>query len=302
MYLNHFEKTDMARLEQILSTLKDVHGITMKFDLEDPVTEEKLFECVLQWDTRREQIVAESQFNSYQQNPDYIKSMLILEAARIMLKEIAPKRRPKSVNESILDEKVLGDSNESPHMRLSMQISDIAARIPQKNEALTAFSNELAVLADNLRHQTSLTGQQQDILSWLRGLPKPLTITAIADAGAKKYGIGLARQRRQEVVSWPSVDEARGNKDLDGNGDGDFADVRIARMIASGVPKPVAIAKTRKKTYNKESVVDGVLRKYKKRPVSGIYQDGYFRDDRGNSITYDKTAREYRHYDTVKKK
>lgn len=42
--------------------------------------------------------------------------------------------------------------------------------------------------------------------------------------------------------------------DQDEDGDNDFADVRIARMIASGVPKEVAIAKTRNKSYNKEEV------------------------------------------------
>jgi len=40
--------------------------------------------------------------------------------------------------------------------------------------------------------------------------------------------------------------------DQDSDGDNDFADVRIARMIASGVPKEVAIKKTRNKKYNKK--------------------------------------------------
>lgn len=40
--------------------------------------------------------------------------------------------------------------------------------------------------------------------------------------------------------------------DQDYDGDNDFADIRIARMIASGVPKEVAIAKVRGKSYNEE--------------------------------------------------
>jgi hypothetical protein len=40
--------------------------------------------------------------------------------------------------------------------------------------------------------------------------------------------------------------------DQDTDGDTDFADVRIARMIASGVPREVAIQKTRNKPYNKK--------------------------------------------------
>ena len=40
------------------------------------------------------------------------------------------------------------------------------------------------------------------------------------------------------------LDEAEG--DQDGDGDSDFADVMIARMVASGMPKEKAVQKTRK--------------------------------------------------------
>lgn len=41
--------------------------------------------------------------------------------------------------------------------------------------------------------------------------------------------------------------------DQDSDGDNDFADIRIARMIASGVPKEVAMQKTKNKPYNKKT-------------------------------------------------
>jgi len=44
------------------------------------------------------------------------------------------------------------------------------------------------------------------------------------------------------------------SKDQDQDGDNDFADVVIARMIASGVPKEKAIAMVKDKSYNKEEV------------------------------------------------
>lgn len=44
------------------------------------------------------------------------------------------------------------------------------------------------------------------------------------------------------------------SKDQDQDGDNDFADVRIARMIASGVPREKAIAMTKNKSYNKEEI------------------------------------------------
>ena len=46
------------------------------------------------------------------------------------------------------------------------------------------------------------------------------------------------------------------SKDKDGDGDEDFADVMIARMIASGVPKEKAIAMTKNKSYNKKDGLD----------------------------------------------
>ncbi len=48
----------------------------------------------------KDDIVNESQFNSYNTNPDYAKHTLILEAVRLYLAEIAPKRMRKKVKES----------------------------------------------------------------------------------------------------------------------------------------------------------------------------------------------------------
>jgi hypothetical protein len=50
---------------------------------------------------------------------------------------------------------------------------------------------------------------------------------------------------------YSSVYEAK-KVDQDKDGDNDFADVRIARMIASGVPKEVAVQKVKNKPYNEE--------------------------------------------------
>jgi hypothetical protein len=54
------------------------------------------------------------------------------------------------------------------------------------------------------------------------------------------------------VAAYASIYEAKKKVDQDQDGDNDFADVQIARMIASGVPKEVAISKTKNKAYNKE--------------------------------------------------
>lgn len=61
-----------------------------------------------------------------------------------------------------------------------------------------------------------------------------------------------AKTIRDIADAYSSIYEAKKQVDQDQDGDNDFADVRIARMVASGVPKEVAIAKVRNKSYNKE--------------------------------------------------
>jgi hypothetical protein len=52
----------------------------------------------------------------------------------------------------------------------------------------------------------------------------------------------------------PCVCESISN-DRDHDGDADFADIMIARMVKSGVPQHVAIQKVKNKSYNKESTI-----------------------------------------------
>jgi hypothetical protein len=56
--------------------------------------------------------------------------------------------------------------------------------------------------------------------------------------------------------AYSSIYEAKKKVDQDKDGDNDFADVRVARMVASGVPKEVAIAKVKNKSYNEEVEID----------------------------------------------
>jgi len=79
-----------------------------------------------------------------------------------------------------------------------------------------------------------------------------------------QMNVQLAKQKAQADIAYESKNVYRGladayvsmyeakKVDQDQDGDTDFADVQIARMIASGVPKEVAISKTKNKSYNKE--------------------------------------------------
>ena len=60
-----------------------------------------------------------------------------------------------------------------------------------------------------------------------------------------------AKTIRDIAGAYASIYEAK-KKDQDQDGDNDFADVRVARMIASGVPKAKAIAMVKDKSYNEE--------------------------------------------------
>jgi len=65
---------------------------------------------------------------------------------------------------------------------------------------------------------------------------------------------GSAKTLKDIAEAYSEIYEAKKKVDQDEDGDNDFADVRIARMIASGVPKEKAIAMTKNKSYNKEEV------------------------------------------------
>ena len=65
-----------------------------------------------------------------------------------------------------------------------------------------------------------------------------------------------AKTIRDIAGAYSSIYEAKKKVDQDEDGDNDFGDVRIARMIASGVPKAKAIAMVKDKSYNEEVEID----------------------------------------------
>ncbi len=78
----------------------------------------------------------------------------------------------------------------------------------------------------------------------------------LAGAGVLSNSSKRDAKTMKDIYSlYNSVYEAK-KVDQDKDGDNDFADVRIARMIASGVPKHVAIAKVKNKPYNEEVEIE----------------------------------------------
>jgi len=97
MFVDDVKASAEHRLNQITHTLKHVHGIELTLD------ESSMDEIELLHDSSeivKNSIVSESAFNSWHTNPAYTKHMLIMEAVRLYLTEIAPKRRPRHLRES----------------------------------------------------------------------------------------------------------------------------------------------------------------------------------------------------------
>ncbi len=104
MFINNFRSSNSHRLQQVLHTLKNVHGTDLVLE---SMTDDDLMFVKENSEFTKNDIVNESQFNSYNVNPEYAKHMLILEAVRLYLTEIAPKRQRRKVKES---EEVLTDA------------------------------------------------------------------------------------------------------------------------------------------------------------------------------------------------
>jgi hypothetical protein len=88
--------------------------------------------------------------------------------------------------------------------------------------------------------------------------PKPAAPAAKPAEAPKRetqlfsYQWPSAKTIREIAGAYASIYEAKKKVDQDEDGDNDFADIRIARMIASGVPKAKAIAMVKNKSYNEE--------------------------------------------------
>lgn len=104
MFINNFQSSNGYRLHQVLHTLKSVHDTDLVLE---SMTDADIEFVKDNSEYTKNDIVNESQFNSYHTNPEYTKHTLILEAVRLYLTEIAPKRMRKKVKES---EEMLSDA------------------------------------------------------------------------------------------------------------------------------------------------------------------------------------------------
>lgn len=88
---------------------------------------------------------------------------------------------------------------------------------------------------------------------------KKMAVTGSLKNISQSYEWPSAKTIRDIADAYSSIYEAK-KKDQDQDGDNDFADVRIARMIASGMSKAEAIAAVKNKSYNEETELDEATR------------------------------------------
>lgn len=112
------------------------------------------------------------------------------------------------------------------------------------------------------------------------------------------YDFGNPNLIAKDIANlYQSIYEAKKKVDQDQDGDNDFADVRIARMVASGVPKEEAIRRVKTKSYNEELELDEAAKRVPKKQKgakdSAAYMAG--RSDAGKRISGDEKTGP-RHY------
>jgi hypothetical protein len=151
---------------------------------------DKLLEYQRFYTTKKENLINEGSFNSYISSPEYTKSILILEAIKIMLTEIAPKRRKKKkVSESLTH-------------GFADQLSNIAEKAKEFGPQATAFAKILESISDKINNDeaSSLTSQEKEVLDFIKQRQKPIDVDSfIADGAAHFYNRNESIQNLSEV-------------------------------------------------------------------------------------------------------
>ena len=183
MFVNEFENSNHYRLGQLLSTLKNVYGINLVLENKSASQLEKLHESGV---ARQQRIKENSAFNSWMNNPEYTKTVLVLEAVKIYLAEIAPKRRPKSrstVNEgSDLSTMVHGpitssDSSGRRKKRKHTRIKEASGRDMRSNYSASSIGS---MGNDDLAHAQTLLAAQ-DISDRLQRMAEQVAKMSVED-------------------------------------------------------------------------------------------------------------------------
>lgn len=158
------------RLEKLVKTLRDLHGVEINFK----ATTKSLMESHANFSALKKQIVANAGSNNLVYSPDYTKAVLICEAIGIFLREISPTRkRRKPIKESVEKtktdkpkvatrkvEKMTNETNNLSKLlednlesaRLIFAASDVTDRLQQMAEQIAKMSvNDIMPIVDDMK-------------------------------------------------------------------------------------------------------------------------------------------------------
>ena len=134
---------------------------------------DRLQETFNNYTVQRDKLIESSSFNSYLHNPEYIKSMLILEALRIQLTEVAPRRRPKQLVKEAQDSTMA--TKEQQRLEFARKLEQFATHTapPSKTGKLSTpekqlqdqkdlFVVALQTIADKLAHRGTLFAKPEE--------------------------------------------------------------------------------------------------------------------------------------------
>ena len=112
------------------------------------------------------------------------------------------------------------------------------------NEEIEPIEDEIEVEGDYANEPEAQYGDMSDAIPDGNDLNRKKKAYAKAQDGDNAMAVEEIKARLMAAL-------AEKQKDQDEDGDEDFADVQVARMVASGMDKEKAIAKVKNKDYNK---------------------------------------------------
>lgn len=98
MNLSELDGDTVSRLVNVLRILEQKHAVRIDFDSINSIND--ALGLLREAQSIKRQIIEESAFNAYHTNPQYNKMVLIQEAMRIYLREVAPNRRLRKKKKS----------------------------------------------------------------------------------------------------------------------------------------------------------------------------------------------------------
>jgi hypothetical protein len=142
--------------------------------------------------------------------------------------------------------------------------ANTVAKLNQQAPAGTALAKQQA---SNPNYKVSTAPTSAQVAGASQGIKpinnkKPPTPGSGAIMDKQSYEWPSAKTIRDIADAYSSIYEAK-KVDQDQDGDTDFADVRIARLIASGMSKEEAIAKVKNKPYNEEFVTEDPVQDFR---------------------------------------